>query len=151
MGLVLDTSALIQLERVLHAGVTERVAWDEELVLPAIVWAEALIGVRMADSVTRAARRRAHLETIRMLTGIEPFSAAMAEHYADIYAELSARGALIPQNDMVVAATARELGFGVLVGPRDEAHFRRVASVPIKVIGGSSDSSGGGGGGGQGA
>ena len=39
-----------------------------------------------------------------MPTGIEPFSATVAEHYADIYAELSARGALIPHNDMAVAA-----------------------------------------------
>lgn len=145
MGLVLDTSALIELERALQAGVAEHLAWDDELVLPAIVWAEALSGVRMADSATRAARRRAHLETIRMLTGIEPFSAAIAEHYADIYAELSARGELIPQNDMAVAATARELGFGVLVGARDEAHFRRVAGVPVKVIGaGPADAAGGG-------
>ena len=134
MGFVLDTSALIQLERALQAGDSERMEWDDELVLPAVVWAEALIGVRMADSAARAARRRAHLETIRAHTGIEPFSATVAEHYADIYAELSARGALIPQNDMAVAATARELGFGVLVGPADEAHFRRVPGMAVKVI-----------------
>ena len=66
----------------------------------------------------------------------------MAEHYADIYAELSARGALIPQNDIAVAATARELGFGVLVGPRDEVHFRRVQGVGVKVIAATSDAAG---------
>ena len=33
---------------------------------------------------------------------------------------LSEHGALIPQNDMAVAATCRALGYGVLVGPRDE-------------------------------
>ena len=124
MGFVLDTSALIQLERALDEGNTERLPWESEVALPAVVWAEALIG----------ARRRAHLETIRMRTGIEPFSAAIAEHYADIYAELSARGTPIPQNDIAVAATARELGFGVLVGPEDEAHFRRVAGVQVEVI-----------------
>ena len=134
MGLVLDTSALIQLERALHEGNTEPMPWDDEVVLPAVVWAEALIGVRLADSAARAARRRAHLEAIRMHIGIEPFSAAIAEHYADVYAELSARGALIPQNDMAVAATARELGLGVLVGPDDEAHFRRVPGLQVKVI-----------------
>ena len=107
--------------------------WDDEVVLPAVVWAEALIGVRLADSAARAARRRAHLEAIRMHIGIEPFSAAIAEHYADVYA-LSARGALIPQNDMAGAATARELGLGVLVGPEDEAHFRRVPGLQVKVI-----------------
>ena len=34
--------------------------------------------------------------------------------------------ALIPSNDLAVAATAQHLGFGVLVGPLDEHHFRRV-------------------------
>ena len=135
MGFVLDTSALIELERDLHTGQTAKLPWDEETVLPAVVWAEALIGVRMAKSAVRASRRRAHLEAIRLQTGIEPFTAATAEHYADIYAELSAQGALIPQNDMAVAATARELQFGILVGPNDEAHFRRVRGVPIEVIG----------------
>ena len=134
MGFVLDTSALIQIERALDEGNAKLRPSESAVALPAAVWAEALIGVRMADSAARAARRRAHLETIRMHTGIEPFSAAIAEHYADIYTELSARGALIPQHDMAVAATARELGFGVLVGPEDEAHFRRVAGVQVEVI-----------------
>ena len=110
---------------------------DDEVVLPAVVWAEALIGVRMADSPTRASRRRASLEAIRLRTGVVPFTAEVAEHYADIYAELSAQGALIPQNDMAVAATARALSFGVMVGPDDEAHFRRVADLRVAVIGGS--------------
>ena len=134
MGFVLDTSALIELERALDSGHTERLPWGDEIVLPAVVWAEALTGVRMANSAVRASRRRAQLEAIRLQTGIEPFTATTAEHYADIYAELSAQGALIPQNDIAVAATARGLQFGILVGAEDEAHFRRVKGIPIKVI-----------------
>jgi len=102
--------------------------------IPAIVWAEALIGVRLADTPLRAARRRAHLASIRRRADIEPFTAEIAEHYADIYAELSQRGALIPRSDMAVAATCRSLGFGVLVGPGDEDHFRRVANLDVHVI-----------------
>jgi len=44
---------------------------------------------------------------------------------------------LIPQNDIAVAATARTLGFGVLVGPADEAHFRSVAGLEVRVLGAS--------------
>lgn len=134
MGFVLDTSALIELERAIESGHPETLPWDDEIVLPAVVWAEALIGVRMANSTVRASRRRAQLEAIRLQTGIEPFTATTAEHYADIYAELSAQGALIPRNDIAVAAVARGLQFGILVGPGDEAHFRRVEDVPIRVI-----------------
>jgi predicted nucleic acid-binding protein len=53
--------------------------------------------------------------------GIEPFTAETAEHHADIFAELTQSRTMIPQNDIAVAATARCLGCGVLVGPRDEA------------------------------
>lgn len=65
---------------------------------------------------------------------VQPFTADMAEHYADIFAELSEAGTMIPQNDLAVAATARALGFGVLVGPRDEAHFRKVPGLTVRVL-----------------
>ncbi len=134
MALVLDTSGLIELERSLTRDAPPAFPEHESVVIPAIVWAEALVGVRLADSPLRAARRRAHLAAIRRQADIEPFTAEIAEHYADIYSELSQRGALIPQNDMAVAATCRSLGFGVLVGPKDESHFRRVANLDVHVI-----------------
>jgi predicted nucleic acid-binding protein len=36
---------------------------------------------------------------------------------------------MIPSNDLAVAATALHLDFGVLVGPKDERHFRRVPQL----------------------
>ena len=107
---------------------------DEIYVLPAIVWAEALVGVRMAADSLNAARRLARLEAIRRVTGIEDFSGVVAEHYADIFSELSRSGTLIPQNDIAVAATARRFDFGVLVGPQDEAHFRRITNLDVRVL-----------------
>jgi predicted nucleic acid-binding protein len=134
MGLILDTSAIIAWERALATGREVLLADDEELIMPAIVWAEALTGVRLADSPLRAAKRLGALEKIRRVIGVEPFTIDTSEHYADIFAELSLEGMMIPQNDIAVAATARSLGFGVLVGPKDEAHFRRVAGLEVKVL-----------------
>jgi predicted nucleic acid-binding protein len=107
----------------------------EELALPAIVWAEALTGVRLADSAERAARRLARLEAIRRVTGVEPFTDIVAEYYADLYAALLKLGTPIPQNDIAVAATAKSLGFGVWVGLKDEAHFRKVPGLELRVFG----------------
>jgi predicted nucleic acid-binding protein len=76
----------------------------------------------------------ARLEAIRRLTGVEPFTAETAEHHADIFAELTKGGIMIPQNDIAVAATARCLGCGVMVGPKDEVHFRRIADLEVKVL-----------------
>jgi predicted nucleic acid-binding protein len=134
MGLVLDTSALVELERALAGGEPRGFPWEEEIALPAIVWAQALIGVRLAETAQRAAQRRARLEALRRGLEIMPFTAVIAEHYADIYAELTAAGALIPQNDLAVAAAARSIGFGVLAGPRDEKHFRRVPNLEVRVL-----------------
>lgn len=134
MGLILDTSAIVAWERALDAGKSLSLDAGEELLLPAVVWAEALAGVRLADSAQQAARRMARLEAIRRLTGVEPFTAETAEHHADIFAELTKGGNLIPQNDIAVAATARSLGCGVLVGPKDEVHFRRIADLEVKVL-----------------
>jgi predicted nucleic acid-binding protein len=134
MGLILDTSALVAWERAENAGQTIALDGAEELVMPAVVWAEALAGVRLADSAARAARRMARLEALRRVMGIEPFTAETAEHHADIFAELTQGGTMIPQNDIAVAATARCLGCGVLVGPKDEAHFRRIAGLEVRVL-----------------
>jgi len=106
----------------------------EELVMPTVVWAEAMAGVRLADSATKAARRMARLEALRRLMGIEPFTDETTEHDADIFAELTQSGTMIPQNDIAVPATARCLGCGVLVGPKDEVHFRRVAGLEVRVL-----------------
>lgn len=134
MGLILDTSAIVAWERAQDAKQTVALEGTEELVMPAVVWAEALAGVRLADSAARAARRMARLEALRRLMGVEPFTAETAEHHADIFAELTQSGMMIPQNDIAVAATARCLGFGVLVGPKDEAHFRRIAGLEVRVL-----------------
>lgn len=136
MGLVIDTSALVALER-------EGVAWDHQLAkigdepvaLPAIVYAELLAGVALAETPDRAAGRRAKIDALAARVPLAAFATSTAERWAEVFAVLHRSGSLIPANDLAVAATARELGFGVLVGPRDEAHFRRVPDLRIERIG----------------
>lgn len=135
MGLIIDTSALVALERARAAARPLELDPGEIYTIPAIVWAEALVGVRLAANVDQAARRMARLEAIRGITGVQDFTPLVAVHYADIFSELSKSGGLIPQNDITVAATARFLQFGVLVGPSDEAHFRRVPGLRVQVLG----------------
>lgn len=135
MGLILDTSALVAMVRAAEASLPIALEVEEKYAIPAIVWAEALVGVRLASNAPRAARRLARLEAIRRVTGLVDFTPLVAEHYADIFTELAQQGALIPQNDIAVAATARALKFGVLVGPGDEAHFRRVPGLQVSVLG----------------
>lgn len=148
MGLVVDTSALVAVER--HQKSNEACAettWasllgprsDEPIVLPAVVYAELLVGVHLADGTDRAAVRRARIEALTMRAPIVDFSAAIAEEWARLFARLRQAGHLIPSNDLAVAATALHLDFGVLVGPSDERHYRRVAGLRIDVLGRTND------------
>lgn len=133
MGLVIDTSALVQIDRGKIVSKDLPFA-NEALVLPMIVWAEALIGVRLASSPDRAAGRRGLLERIRLVTSFEPFSPEAAEIYADLYSQLRKAGTPIPQNDLQIAAIALSLDFGVLVGMQDEKHFRQFEELRVEVL-----------------
>ncbi|MBI4503264.1 MAG: PIN domain-containing protein [Gemmatimonadetes bacterium] len=135
MGIVIDTSALVSLER---GGRS----WDTALpdvspepgVVPAIVYAELLIGVRLADTPRRANARRAKINALIAVAPIVDFGEAAARRWSELYAALGKLGRMIPSNDLAVAATALELGFGVLVGPKDESHFRSVPDLNVSVL-----------------
>lgn len=132
MGLMVDTSALVALER-------GRRVWPEAIagepaLIPAVVYAELLVGVQMADSPERARTRQAKIDALIEHVPIVAFGAAEAERWAVLFGQLTRAGQLIPANDLAVAATALEAGCGVLVGPTDEAHFRRVPGLEVVVL-----------------
>ena len=137
MGLVIDTSALVSAERA-ETRWTEFLArlGSEPGLLPAIVYAELLVGAELAESPARAARRRAKIHALVAHVPVAEFTAEVAERWAQLYAVLSRRGALVPSNDLAVAATALHLGFGGLAGPRDETHFRAVPDLRVEVLAG---------------
>ena len=142
MGLVIYTSALIAIER---SAVQAKgaLAWadllpavsSEPVVLPAVVLAELLVGVVMADTAMRAAVRRARIDALVAHVPVVDFDAAIAEEWARLFAALNRSGRLIPANDLAVAATARRLDFGVLVGPSDERHFKSVEGLRVEILG----------------
>src|SRR5204862_247662 len=57
------------------------------------------------------------------------FTRETVARWADLFATLSRAGTMIPSNDLAVAATALQLGFTVLVGPKDERHYRAVPGL----------------------
>ena len=136
MGLLIDTSALVALERA--GGPLDRVmdvAGDEPVALPAATYAELLAGVLLADTPGRAARRRAKIDALVARVPVVEFGAGAAERWAEVFSALHREGRPIPSNDLAVAATALHLGFGVLVGPAGEGHFARVEGLRVEVLG----------------
>lgn len=136
MGIVVDTSALLQIDRA-------RADWrpllaphlDEPVLLPSIVWAELLIGVRLAKSSRIALTRQRLLDQFRQNIPMVDFTADIAECYADIFAECSEAGISLPANDLAVAATARFYQYAVLISSRDEKHFRSVPKLMVITLG----------------
>lgn len=135
MGLIVDTSALVELER-------RKEAWDkvlrrasgEPVFLPAIVWGELQAGVYLADSIERALKRRAKLDKLRELVSILAFTAEIAEVWAELFGELQRKGTPVPANDLSVISTALFYGHRVLISSRNEAHFRAVARLDLVRI-----------------
>ncbi len=135
MGLVMDTSAWVALER--RGADADRlpdVVGAEPVALPAATYAELLAGVYLAATPERAAGRRARVDALASRLPVVDFGAEIAVRWAEIFAALQRRGQSIPTHDLAVAATALHLGFGVLVGPSGERHFRRVDGLRVVVL-----------------
>ena len=133
MGLLIDTSAVVALER--GASNWEDALSEEPVAVPAIVYAELLVGVRLADTPERAASRQKKIDAMIARAPVIEFCSEAAERWAHVFADLRRAGTVIPSNDLVVAATALNVGFGVLVGPGDEGHFRSVQGLRVEVLG----------------
>lgn len=135
MGLVVDTSALVAIERA-GSGWERLVVrlGSEPLAMPAVVYAEVLVGVFLADTPERAVRRRARLDALVDRVPIVEFDRDVGAVWAEMFARLLRAGTMIPANDLAVAATALHLDFGVCVGPSDERHFRLVPGLRVETL-----------------
>jgi predicted nucleic acid-binding protein len=132
VGFLIDTSAVVAWER--GAMIPAALDRGAPVAVPTIVYAELLAGVRLADSPRRAAERQAKVDALIGRAPLVGFGEEAAREWADLFGALRARGAMVPGNDLIVAATAVALGFGVLVGPAGEAHFRAVPGLRVEVM-----------------
>lgn len=142
MGVVIDTSALVATDRLAARDTTTVEAWaplltpigDDTAVLPAIVYAELLVGVDLAGDTRRANARRARIEALIAQAPVVDFDATIARVWARLFAATQRAGQAIPANDLAVAATALHLDYAVLVGPLDERHFRAIDGLRVSTV-----------------
>ena len=129
---MIDTSALVAVERLgidLDQSLGELA--EEIAVIPAIVYAELQVGVRLADTPARAASRRARIEALVSRLPVVEFDRAIGERWAELFALLTRAGSMIPANDLSIAATAVHLGYAVLLGPKGERHYEKVRGLRV--------------------
>src|SRR5262245_22881630 len=134
MGTVLDTSALVDLERKEIDLASSLPKGDEDVYLPAIVLAELWIGIRLSENEKMRKNRLAKVRSLQEATISMPFTEEVAPTYASLHADLRKKGKQIPSNDLAVAAMAIHFGYRVLIGTSDEAHFRVVPGLEVLVL-----------------
>ena len=131
MGLLMDSSVLIEHERG-RLDVAARVAGreEEEIFLSVVTASELLHGVHRATDRSVRARRAAFVESVLdefPLLGIDLLT---ARTHARLWAELAARGELIGAHDLWLAATA--VGRGLTFATGNVREFRRVPGLVVE-------------------
>ena len=133
MGVILDTSVLIEAER-RESEIQQFAESREEEVfgLSVISVAELLHGVHRANSTTRRLKRSAYVEKVIELFPIYNFEISIARIYAELWSELSKRGIQIGAHDLIVGSTALFLGFSVATC--NKKHFERIEGLKIETL-----------------
>lgn len=126
---LLDTNICIYIAKNNPAEVRERFARHSAsaLAISVITQGELLYGAEKSQARERAL---AVLERFTSLISIEPLAEDVAAHYGDIRAKLQARGEIIGNNDLWIAAHARAKGW-VLV-TNNEREFLRVPGLEVE-------------------
>jgi tRNA(fMet)-specific endonuclease VapC len=114
--LLLDSDVVIALFR-RDARVRQTLQRTERIFIPVIVLGELLAGVLKAQ---QAGQERERLESLIAAGQVLVCDLATAYHYAGVKDELRRRGRPIPENDVWIAALARQ--HGLTLATRD-AHF----------------------------
>ena len=137
LGVVLDSSVLIAAER---AGLNtpqavrniRTVIGEVRIAICALTVAEIAHGIYRARSPEQAARRRQFLDELKGHLPILPVTESTAEIVARIGAWQAAQGITVPLADLIIGATAIELGFAV--GTLNVRDFRRIPGLNVLQI-----------------
>ena len=133
MGVILDTSVLIEAER--RESEIQQFAEsraEEVFGLSVISVAELLHGVHRADSIKRRLKRSAFVEKVIELFPIYNFEISIARIYAELWSDMSKRGIQIGAHDLIIGSTALSLGFSVVTF--NKRHFERIEGLNIETL-----------------
>jgi len=133
MGVILDTTVLIQAERQEFEIDKFTENREEEIFgISVITVAELLHGVHRADSTKRRLKRSAYVEKVIELFPIYNFDTSIARIYAELWSELSQKGIQIGAHNLIIGSTALSLGFSVVT--YNVRHFERIEGLKIEDL-----------------
>ena len=137
MGLILDTSILIESERRGEAieDILSRVRaahGEIDIALSAVSVVELTHGIYRAKTDADRTRRRIFAEGVFHDLIVHPVSLEIAQLAGRIEGEQAARGIAIDFEDLMIGSTALFLGFDVVT--LNEKHFRQIPDLKIVTL-----------------
>jgi predicted nucleic acid-binding protein len=134
MGLILDSSVVIAAER---RGDTVKklielvisATGDQDAALSSVRLTELAHGIYRAQSAATRLRRQTFIDELLRTLSVYPYTRAAALLAARIDGEQQSGGVTVPFGDLLVGATALELGYAVAT--INLRHFRLIPGLEI--------------------
>lgn len=134
MGILIDTSILVRLERGDFGAESLADGRDEEEMYLSVVSASELLhGVHRASTPGIRARRSAFVEGILAELPVLPVDILVARTHARLWADLAASGTPVGAHDLWIAATAIARDLTLLSG--NARDFERVPGLALEIPG----------------
>ena len=134
MGLILDSSVVIAAER--HGDSVQKLieqviaeTGDEDAALSSVGLTELAHGIYRARTTERRLRRQAFIDELLRDFLVYPYTKNTALLAAKVDGEQQAKGVTIPFDDLLIGATALELGYAVAA--INIRHFRLIPDLQI--------------------
>jgi len=134
LGLILDSSVVIAAERRGHTvrQILEQFKSDfgeTEIGLSVVTIVELIHGVQRAGAEERRQRRQVFVDELIRDVPVHPVTIETARLAGRVEGDRAAHGVSIAFEDLLIAATALQLGFGVATG--NVRHFEQVPGLKV--------------------
>jgi len=102
---------------------------DEEIAVSVVTVLELAHGITRADTPERRERRQRFLDELLTGVPIQPVTVPIALVAGQIDGQSQAKGVRIPLSDLLIGASAMELGYGV--GTANVRHFQLIPGLSV--------------------
>ena len=102
---------------------------DEGIAVSVITVLELAHGITPADTVERRERRQQFLDDLLIGVPVQPVTVPIALRAGQIDGQSQAKSVRIPLSDLLIGASALELGYGV--GTANVRHFHLIPSLNV--------------------
>jgi len=137
MGLILDSSVVVAAER-RGENVTQMLkqivaaTGDQKAVLSSIGLTELVHGIYRAQSPAALTRRDSFIRELLSVVEVYPYTKETAMLAGKIDGEQQSRGVTVPFSDLLIGATALEVGYSLLTV--NVRHFRLIPNLTVVQI-----------------